>query len=222
MQGPDFFALLFCLGGAADSVRRTSSVWNKIQQANAAAERIYAVMDEPVEKEKADAVELGPMTREIEFRDVVFSYPQTNRVVLDGINLKVKSGHNVAIVGPNGSGETTLANLIPRFYDPDSGQVLIDGKGIRDVTLFSLRSHIGMVTQNVVTFNDTIAANIAYGKPGATQEEIIAAAERSCAFFCRKRLSIISALKHYRSPTQTLLITLIKLHKISSFLRRLI
>ncbi len=181
MSGSDFFALLFCLGGAADSVRRTSSVWNKIQQANAAAERIYAVIDEPAEKEKADAIKLGPMTGEIEFRDVVFSYPQTDRVVLDGINLKVKSGHNVAVVGPNGSGKTTLANLIPRFYDPDSGHVLIDGKDIRDVTLFSLRSQIGMVTQNVVTFNDTIAANIAYGRPGASREEIIAAAERSFA-----------------------------------------
>ncbi|GAI85053.1 unnamed protein product, partial [marine sediment metagenome] len=90
-------------------------------------------------------------------------------------------GHNVAIVGPNGSGKTTLANLVPRFYDPDSGQVLIDGKDIRDATLFSLRSQIGMVTQNVLTFNDTIAANIAYGKPGATREEIIDAARRSFA-----------------------------------------
>jgi ABC-type multidrug transport system fused ATPase/permease subunit len=87
----------------------------------------------------------------------------------------------VAIVGPNGSGKTTLANLIPRFYDPDSGQVLIDDVDIRDVTLLSLRNQIAMVTQNVVTFNDTIAANIGYGKPGASREEIIQAAKRAFA-----------------------------------------
>jgi ABC-type multidrug transport system fused ATPase/permease subunit len=121
------------------------------------------------------------MSREIEFRDVVFGYPGTDRTVLKGINLKVKAGHNVAIVGPNGSGKTTLANLMPRFYDPDSGQVLIDGEDIQNATLFSLRSQIGMVTQSVVTFNDTIAANIAYGRPGAAREEVIDAAKRSFA-----------------------------------------
>ena len=100
---------------------------------------------------------------------------------MKGINLTLEAGHNIALVGPNGSGKTTLANLIPRFYDPDSGRVLIDGKDICDVTLASLRRQIGMVTQNVVTFNDTIASNIAYGKPDATREEIINAAKRSFA-----------------------------------------
>jgi subfamily B ATP-binding cassette protein MsbA len=87
----------------------------------------------------------------------------------------------VAIVGPNGSGKTTLANLLPRFYDPSSGRVLIDGHDIRDVTLQSLRSQIGMVTQQVISFNDTIAANIGYGRQGATREEIVAAAKRAYA-----------------------------------------
>ena len=91
------------------------------------------------------------------------------------------AGHNVAIVGPNGSGKTTLANLIPRFYNPDFGQILIDGIDISDVTLHSLRNQIGMVTQNIVTFNTTIAENIAYAKPDATREEIIAAARRAFA-----------------------------------------
>lgn len=181
MDGSEFLGLLILLGATAESVRKTSDIWNKIQEANAAAERVFSIIDEPLEHEKPDAVKLKPMTRGIEFRNVVFSYPRTDKPVLKGINLSVQAGHNVALVGPNGSGKTTLANLLPRFYDPDSGQVLIDGKDIRDTTLFSLRSQIGMVTQEVVTFNDTIAANIAYGKPGATREEIIAAAKRSFA-----------------------------------------
>jgi ABC-type multidrug transport system fused ATPase/permease subunit len=181
MAGSEFLGLLILLGATAESVRKTSDIWNKIQEANAAAERVFRIIDEPLEREKPDAVRLKPMTRGIEFRNVVFSYPGTDKPVLKGINLFVQAGHNVALVGPNGSGKTTLANLLPRFYDPDSGQVLIDGKDIRDATLFSLRSQIGVVTQEVVTFNDTIAANIAYGKPGATREEIIAAAKRSFA-----------------------------------------
>ena len=181
IDASEFLTLVALLGAAADSIRKSSNIWNKVQQSRAAAERVYKIVDEPIEKEKADATVLETMTRDIEFRDVVFTYPGANTPVLNRINLAVQAGHNVAIVGPNGSGKTTMANLIPRFYDPDSGQVLIDGKDIRNVTLFSLRSQIGMVTQNVMTFNDTIAANIAYGRPGATREEVIAAAERSYA-----------------------------------------
>ncbi|MHC4744774.1 MAG: ABC transporter ATP-binding protein, partial [Planctomycetota bacterium] len=176
-----FFTLLILLGGAAESIRKVSDVWNKLQQSNAAAERVFAVIDEEREVESPDAFELAALKSKIEFRDIAFSYPGSERPVLQKINLSVEAGHNVAIVGPNGSGKTTLANLVPRFYDPDSGQILIDGKDIRHATLFSLRNQIGLVTQNVTTFNDTIAANIAYGKGEATREEIIAAAKRSFA-----------------------------------------
>ncbi|MHC4573592.1 MAG: ABC transporter ATP-binding protein [Planctomycetota bacterium] len=179
MQASDFFVLIILLGASAESIRKTSDVWNKLQQANAGAERVFNILDEPVEPEREEAIELAPLREKIEFRDIVFTYPGTGRPVLKGVTLGVRAGHNVAIVGPNGSGKTTLANLMPRFYDPDSGQILIDGRDIREATLYSLRSQIGMVTQNVVTFHDTIGANIAYGKPGATREEIIEAAKRS-------------------------------------------
>lgn len=181
MEGTDFLVLLAILGSAAAAVRRTGDIWNKIQEADAAAQRVFALIDRQPEFEKPDAIELAPLKNKIEFRDVFFTYPGGSTPVLKGINLTIQAGHNVALVGPNGSGKTTLANLIPRFYDPDSGQILIDGRNIRDVTLGSLRSQIGMVTQDVVTFNDTVAANIAYGKLGATRDQIIAAAKRAFA-----------------------------------------
>ncbi len=181
MKASSFLSLLVALGMAAESMRKSSDIWNKIQLSNAAAERVFTLLDEPAEKERPDAVELAPLSREIEFRDVVFTYPGSDRPVLNKINLKVQAGHNIAIVGPNGSGKTTLANLIPRFYEPDSGKILIDGTDIQDVTLHSLRDQLGMVTQEVVTFNDTIAANIAYGKPDATREQIIKAAKAAYA-----------------------------------------
>jgi subfamily B ATP-binding cassette protein MsbA len=181
MQSSSFFGLLVALGISAESIRKSSDIWNKAQSANAAAERVFAVVDEPVEFEKPEAIELPVFKQRIEFKDVVFTYPGSDVPVLKGVNLTVQAGHNIAIVGPNGSGKTTLINLFPRFYNTDSGKILVDGQDIRDVTLNSLRAQIGMVTQNVVTFNDTMAANIAYGRPGATKEEIIGAAKRSFA-----------------------------------------
>lgn len=179
VDASEFIALVAILGAAAESVRKSSDIWNKVQQANAGAERVYAIMDHKVEAESPNAFELEPLKKKIEFKNIVFTYPGSEAPVLKDITLTIDSGHNVALVGPNGSGKTTLANLIPRLYDPDSGQILIDGKDIREATLHSLRNQISMVTQNVVTFNDTVAANIAYGKSGATREEIIAAAKRS-------------------------------------------
>jgi ABC-type multidrug transport system fused ATPase/permease subunit len=181
LEPSSFFALLLCLGTAAETVRKTSDVWNKLQQSDAAAERVFVIMDEPAEQEAVGAVQILGVKDRIEFRDVCFSYPGTEKQVLQHINLSVCVGTNVAIVGPNGSGKTTLVNLLPRFYDTDRGQILIDGKGIRDISLRSLRDQIGLVTQQVVTFNDTIAANIAYGKLNAGIEQIVEAAGRAFA-----------------------------------------
>jgi ABC-type multidrug transport system fused ATPase/permease subunit len=181
MQPSAFFTLLVLLGTTAESIRKVSDVWNKVQQANAAAERVYAVVDEPPEFEDIDATELEPLKDKIEFRDITFTYPKGDKPVLNHVNLTVATGQTTAIVGPNGSGKTTLVNLIPRFYDADSGQALIDGCDIRHCTLKSLRNQVSMVTQNVVTFNDTIAANIGYGKKGATINEIVTAAKRAFA-----------------------------------------
>jgi subfamily B ATP-binding cassette protein MsbA len=181
LESAEFLGLLILLGSAAEAVRKTSDIWNKIQEADAASERVFTMMDEPLEDEKSGAIDISPLKDKIEFKDIVFTYPGTERPVLNHVSLTVKAGSNVAIVGPNGSGKTTLANLLPRFYDPDSGCIRIDGRDIRDVTLFSLRNQIAMVTQNVVTFNDTVAANIAYGKSGAGREEIITASKRAFA-----------------------------------------
>lgn len=181
LDGTEFLALLILLGAAAEATRKTSDIWTKIQSANAAAERVFEVMEQPVEVEKPNAVVLAPVNKSIEFQGITFAYPGAARPALHGINLVVTAGHNVAIVGPNGSGKTTLANLLPRFYDPDTGRVLIDGCDIRDVSLRSLRDQIGMVTQQVISFNDTIAANIGYGRSGATRDEIVAAAKRAYA-----------------------------------------
>ncbi len=179
MDGSTFIVMLILLGGAADAVRKTSDIWNKIQEADAAADRVFVMMDEPLEIERQGAAELPALREKIEFKNVTFTYPGACQPTLKGINLKVQAGHNIAIVGPNGSGKTTLANLIPRFYDPDSGQILIDGKDIRDVAIRSLRSQIAIVTQQIVTFNDTIAANIGYGKPNTDRQEIVEAARRA-------------------------------------------
>ena len=181
MEPSVFFMILLALGVSAESVRKTSDVWNSIQDSNASMDRVFQIMDYPDEYEKPNSKELVSIKDKIEFKDIVFTYPNSPEPVLRKVNLSVKVGRNIAVVGSNGSGKTTLINLLPRFFSPDSGQILIDGVDIADCTLKSLRSHIAMVTQNVVTFHDTIAANIAYGKSDATMDEIIAAAKRSYA-----------------------------------------
>lgn len=163
-------------------IKKLGNVNALVQQALAANERIYEVLEAPVTvREKADALEAGPMQDAIRISNVDFHYYKESGTVLKDINLEIKKGEIVAIVGPTGSGKTTLANLIPRFYDPTSGCVTIDGKDLRDVSFSSLRRQIGTVTQETILFNDTVRANITYGGRGASQAEIEEAARRAFA-----------------------------------------
>jgi len=155
--------------------KKLSQVNAIMQQAVAANARIYEILDMPASiKEKPDAEELPAFSNNIIFENVWFSYAQQD--ILKDINLEVKRGEMLAIVGPSGVGKTTLVDLIPRFYEPKKGRVLIDGLDIKDLTFKSLRRQIGIVTQENILFNDTIRANISYGKPDASQEEIEQAA----------------------------------------------
>ncbi|MCF7973708.1 MAG: ABC transporter ATP-binding protein/permease [Phycisphaerae bacterium] len=181
INGENFLTLLVVLGASAESARKASDVWNKVQKADAAAERVFYLMDQTLEVDIPNAPLLKTLTRSIEFKDVTFAYPGTTATVLNHINITIHAGETIAVVGPNGSGKSTLASLLPRFYDPDSGQILLDGQDIHAFKLSSLRNQIGMVTQHAVSFNNTVAYNIAYARPDASQEDIIQAAKQAFA-----------------------------------------
>jgi len=175
----EFTTLVMLLAAMAESGRKMGNIYPRLQTANAAAQRIYHLIDTPAEADPANAETLGHLTESLEIRNVSFTYPNSPQPALTNINLTVRAGETIAVVGPNGSGKTTLLGLIPRFFVPDSGSILIDGENIGKVTLASLREQIGIVTQQTVVFNDTIAANIAYGNPEATEDQIIAAARQA-------------------------------------------
>ena len=161
-------------------LKKLSQVHSLNQQAIAASTRIYEVLDtKPTVNEEPGAKELGGFKDSILFEDVWFKYADNE--ILKGINLEVSRGEILAIVGPSGTGKTTLVDLIPRFYDPKKGKVLIDGVDIKGLSFKSLRSQIGIVSQETILFNDSILGNIAYGKQGAKKEEIIDAARQAYA-----------------------------------------
>ena len=145
-------------------------------------ERFYGLLDAPRDiRDLPGAKELKDVKGEITLDTVSFAYPDGGGMVLEGVSLTVPPGQNVALVGPSGSGKTTLCNLIPRFYEATSGRVLVDGRDVREVTLKSLRGAVGMVQQDVFLFSGTVLENIAYGRPGASREEVEAAARRAGA-----------------------------------------
>jgi len=176
-----FFSFLAALIMFYEPIKRVSNINSTVQQGLSAAVRVFALLDiKPEIENRANAITLPPLTRGLAFENVSFSYDNKARV-LDSINLQVRPGEVLALVGPSGGGKTTLANLVPRFYDVSAGRITIDGIDIRDATLASLRGQIAVVTQQTILFNDTVRNNIAYGDPDRAMAEITAAARAAHA-----------------------------------------
>src|SRR5256886_2435848 len=174
-----FIGTLLLMYGPAKKLSRVNA---NIQQAVAAAERIFELLDAHTEViEQPNAVTLAPFGDAIEFRDVGFRYDDNAARILRNVSFTVHAGQMIAIVGRSGAGKTTLVNLLPRFYDVTSGAIYIDGLDIRQVTLRSLRGQVGIVTQDTVLFDESVASNIAYGTSRATLDEIEAAARAANA-----------------------------------------
>ena len=182
IEASAFLAYVAAFSQLTRPVRAIADAFSTIHQGLAAAERVFELYDTTDEiPEKENAKKLVEFNNQIEFRNVSFSY-SNNKTVIDNISFTVEKGQTVALVGASGGGKSTIANLIPRFYDVNAGQILIDGVDIRDYTLHSLRDNIGLVTQDIVLFNDTIEQNIRLGKLNATQNEIENAAKIANAF----------------------------------------
>ena len=160
------------------TIRRIIEFAEQFQRGMTGIERFTELMDANIDIfDEEGAVPLHDVDGQIAFRHVSFEYPDDHTPVLSDINITIKPGEKVALVGPSGGGKTTLCNLIPRFYDPTEGEILIDGQNIRRVTLQSLRSSVGVVQQDVYLFSGSVYENIAYGRPGASHEEVIRAAK---------------------------------------------
>ncbi len=178
----DLVAYLLYVTTFIATVRRIIEFAEQFQRGMTGIERFLQIMDADIEIfDEPDAVELSNPQGIIEFKNVSFEYPDDHNQVFKNLHLKIHSGEKVAFVGPSGGGKTTLCNLIPRFYDVSDGEILLDGKNIKQYTLKSLRSSIGMVQQEVYLFSGTVFENIAYGKPDATMDEVIAAAKKAGA-----------------------------------------
>lgn len=182
IEPAELSALVIAFAAMLDPVRKLSNVYTRIQRANAAAQRIFELLDTPAEYDVKDGpAELPAPTRSIEFRNVSFTYPNAVEPAVRDVNFTVTPGQVVAVVGPNGSGKTTMVSMLPRFFDPDTGTIWFDDVDIRTARLRSLRKLISLVTQETVIFADTVAANIRYGRLDATDEQVQDAARRAFA-----------------------------------------
>jgi subfamily B ATP-binding cassette protein MsbA len=166
-----------------EPIKRLTNIHNIFQQGIGAALRVFQYLDtQPGVIDRPNAVRLSRFEKNIRFENVRFSYPAAqDRIVLDEINIEVKAGQVVALVGPSGAGKTTLVNLLPRFYDVRAGSIQIDGKDVRDIRLTSLRENVSIVAQETFLFNDTVFDNIAYGRPDASEDEVLEAARTALA-----------------------------------------
>ena len=179
-----FFAFLI---GAVDPLRKLSDVYNRLQCGVVAADRVFPIIDQhPAIAEPLNPAVLQNGDREIEFRNVAYGY-DANCKVLKNVSFKVPGGSSVAIIGHNGCGKSTLINLLPRFFDPDQGQILVDGVDLRDLSLGRIRDEIGFVTQMTMLFGDSICSNISYGMKEPSMDDIVAASKKAHAheFICK-------------------------------------
>ena len=182
MTAGDFAASLLLISTLLGSIRTIVDFSEQFSRGVTGVERFVEIMNEvPEITDSENAVDIEDVQGEIEFRDVSFSYVKGEKQILNNLNLKIRKGGNVALVGPSGGGKTTLCNLIPRFYEAESGEILLDGKNIKDITLRSLRSNIGVVAQDVYLFSGTIRDNLIYGKADATEEELVEACRKAGA-----------------------------------------
>ena len=178
----DLVAYLLYVTTFISTIRRIIEFSEQFQRGLTGIERFLQIMDADIEIfDEPDAKPLENPKGDIEFKNVSFEYTDDHNQVFRGLNLNIKSGEKIAFVGPSGGGKTTLCNLIPRFYDVSEGEIYLDGKNIKEYTLKSLRSNIGMVQQDVYLFSGTVYENISYGKPGASLEEVIEAAKKAGA-----------------------------------------
>ena len=177
----ELFSFITALLMAYEPMKKLANLNVSIQEGLASAQRLFNVLDtEPVILDKPDAQKLSDIKGAISLSDVTFSYG-TDGPALSGVDLEVPAGKRIALVGPSGAGKSTILNLIPRFYDIDEGQVRIDGIDVRDVTMASLHQNIALVSQEITLFDDTVRANIAYGRSGASDEDIYEAARHAAA-----------------------------------------
>lgn len=178
----DLMAYVMYVSTLITTIRRIVEFAEQFQRGMTGIERFYGIMDADIEIfDEPDAVELKNPVGAIRFEHVSFAYPDDQNTVFTDLNLDIKPGEKVAIVGPSGGGKTTLCNLVPRFYEIEKGRLLLDGKEVRKYTLKSLRGAIGMVQQDVYLFSGTIFENISYGRPNAAREEVVEAAKEAGA-----------------------------------------